>query len=189
MGEPSPLRNPLGTRGSACVEVMTTLHGSTPSPWRRAEGCVPSEGTIASARDPLTHPFYLIEPPNLVVILFMVSFGVLRDRNVTRFSLGSTFISELEIDWSRFQRSQDEMSYDSLPPTPTTQLASDIVEMGDLIDMVFFMMGLRWTCWIQLEWALCYPRVDSKRGCMVDRLRWKPILEPTNVDQLKKYYV
>ncbi|RVW87079.1 Transposon Ty3-I Gag-Pol polyprotein [Vitis vinifera] len=39
MGEPSPLRNPLGTRGSACVEVMTTLHGSTPSPWRRAEGC------------------------------------------------------------------------------------------------------------------------------------------------------
>ncbi|RVW59359.1 Transposon Ty3-G Gag-Pol polyprotein [Vitis vinifera] len=31
MGEPSPLRNPLGTRGSACVEVMTTLHGSTPS--------------------------------------------------------------------------------------------------------------------------------------------------------------
>ncbi|RVX11222.1 hypothetical protein CK203_019783 [Vitis vinifera] len=37
-------RNPLGTRGSACVEVMTTLHGSTPSPWRRAEGCIPSEG-------------------------------------------------------------------------------------------------------------------------------------------------
>ncbi|RVW28689.1 hypothetical protein CK203_083312 [Vitis vinifera] len=23
---------------------MTTLHGSTPSPWRRAEGCVPPEG-------------------------------------------------------------------------------------------------------------------------------------------------
>ncbi|RVW79199.1 hypothetical protein CK203_045187 [Vitis vinifera] len=46
MGEPSPLRNPLGTRGSACVEVMTTLHGSTQSPWRRAEGCVPSEVTI-----------------------------------------------------------------------------------------------------------------------------------------------
>ncbi|RVW92803.1 hypothetical protein CK203_042611 [Vitis vinifera] len=66
MGKPSPLRNPLGTRGSACVEVMTTLHGSTPSPWRRAEGCVPPEGTIASARDPLTRPFYLIEPPNLV---------------------------------------------------------------------------------------------------------------------------
>ncbi|KAL6312863.1 hypothetical protein AAG906_041035 [Vitis piasezkii] len=46
MGEPSPLRNPLGTRGSACVEVMTTLHGSTPSPWRRAEGCVPPEDPI-----------------------------------------------------------------------------------------------------------------------------------------------
>ncbi|RVW87632.1 hypothetical protein VitviT2T_023133 [Vitis vinifera] len=44
MGEPSPLRNPLGMRGSACVEVMTTLHGSTPSPSRRTEGCVPPEG-------------------------------------------------------------------------------------------------------------------------------------------------
>ncbi|RVW32537.1 hypothetical protein CK203_093742 [Vitis vinifera] len=63
MGEPSPLENPLGTRESACVEVMTTLHGSTLSSWRRAEGCVPSEGTITSARDPLTHSFYLIEPP------------------------------------------------------------------------------------------------------------------------------
>ena len=63
MGEPFPLRNPLGTQGSASVEVMTTLHGSTPSPWRHAEVCVPSEGMIVSTRDPLTHPFYLIEPP------------------------------------------------------------------------------------------------------------------------------
>ncbi|RVW58997.1 Retrovirus-related Pol polyprotein from transposon 17.6 [Vitis vinifera] len=55
MGEPSPLRNPLGTRGSACVEVMTTLHGSTPSPWRRAEGCVPPEGEfiVTSLDSPL----------------------------------------------------------------------------------------------------------------------------------------
>ncbi|RVW90508.1 hypothetical protein CK203_031053 [Vitis vinifera] len=30
-------------RGSACVEVMTTLHGSAPSLRRRAEGCVPPE--------------------------------------------------------------------------------------------------------------------------------------------------
>ncbi|RVW44639.1 hypothetical protein CK203_086910 [Vitis vinifera] len=63
MGEPSPLGNSLGKRGSACVEVMTTLHGNTSSPWRCAEGCVPSDDTIASARDPLTHLFYLIEPP------------------------------------------------------------------------------------------------------------------------------
>ena len=63
MGEPSLLRNPLRKRGSACVEVMTTLHGSTPSPWKCAEGCVSLEGTIASARDPLTYPFCLIEPP------------------------------------------------------------------------------------------------------------------------------
>ncbi|KAL6334574.1 hypothetical protein AAG906_018913 [Vitis piasezkii] len=31
MREPLPLRNSLRTRESACVEVMTTLHGSTPS--------------------------------------------------------------------------------------------------------------------------------------------------------------
>ena len=62
MGELSPLENPLGKRGNACVKVMTTLHGSTLSPWRHVEGCVPLKGMIASARDPLTHPFYLIEP-------------------------------------------------------------------------------------------------------------------------------
>ena len=46
-------------RGSACVEVMTTLHGSAPSLWRRVEDCVLLEGMIISARDLLksTHPF------------------------------------------------------------------------------------------------------------------------------------
>ena len=63
MRELSPLANPLGKRGSACVEVMTTLHGSTPSHWRSAEGYVLPEGMIASTRDLITHPFYLIEPP------------------------------------------------------------------------------------------------------------------------------
>ncbi|KAL6334023.1 hypothetical protein AAG906_000077 [Vitis piasezkii] len=33
-------------RGSACVEVMTTLHGRAPSLRRCAEGCVPSEGRL-----------------------------------------------------------------------------------------------------------------------------------------------
>ncbi|KAL6345808.1 hypothetical protein AAG906_017563 [Vitis piasezkii] len=42
----SELGNPLGCRGSACVEVMTTLHGSAPSLQRLAEGCVPSEGEL-----------------------------------------------------------------------------------------------------------------------------------------------
>ena len=61
MRELSPLRNTLGKQGSACVEVMTTLHGSTPSSQRCIEGCVLLEGMIASARDPLTHPFCLID--------------------------------------------------------------------------------------------------------------------------------
>ena len=55
--------SPLGCRGSACVEVMTTLHGSSPSLRRRAEGCVPPEGTIASARDILKSTHFLLEPP------------------------------------------------------------------------------------------------------------------------------
>ena len=45
-------RKPPGMRGSACVEVITTLHGSVLFFQRRAEGCVPSEGMIASFRDP-----------------------------------------------------------------------------------------------------------------------------------------
>ncbi|RVW63898.1 hypothetical protein CK203_055699 [Vitis vinifera] len=40
------LGNPLGCRGSACVEVMTTLHGSALSLQRRAEGCRPLEGVL-----------------------------------------------------------------------------------------------------------------------------------------------
>ncbi|RVW27679.1 hypothetical protein CK203_107540 [Vitis vinifera] len=43
----------LGMRGSACVEVMTTLHGSAPSLRRRAEGCVPMEDP--SSRTPSLH--------------------------------------------------------------------------------------------------------------------------------------
>ena len=35
------------------VEVMTTLHGNAPFLRRLAEGCIPSEGMIAYARDPL----------------------------------------------------------------------------------------------------------------------------------------
>ena len=50
-------------RGSACVEVMTTLHGSTPSLQRRAEGCVPPEGMIASAKDPSKSTHTHLEPP------------------------------------------------------------------------------------------------------------------------------
>ena len=58
-------RPPHGCRGSACVELMTTLHGSVPSLRRRVGGCVPLEGTIAHARDPFKRLLTLIflEPP------------------------------------------------------------------------------------------------------------------------------
>ena len=52
----------LGRRGSTCVEVMITLHGSAPSLRRSVGGCVPLEGTISPTRDPLKTPtlvFYI----------------------------------------------------------------------------------------------------------------------------------
>ena len=47
------------------MEVMTTLHGSTPSLWRRVEGCVLPKGMIVSARDPFNLPILFIELPSL----------------------------------------------------------------------------------------------------------------------------
>ena len=40
-------------RDSACVEVMTTLHGSALSVWRRVGGCILLKGVIGFSRDPL----------------------------------------------------------------------------------------------------------------------------------------
>ena len=61
------IRKPTRMQGSACVRVMTTLHGSTPFLWRCAGVCVLSEGTIIffSTRDPLksTHFFFFLESP------------------------------------------------------------------------------------------------------------------------------
>ena len=54
---------PLGCRGGACVDVMTTLHGSVPSLRRRAEGCIPPDGMIASARDLLKSTHIHLELP------------------------------------------------------------------------------------------------------------------------------
>ena len=55
--------NPLGCRGSVCVEVMTTLHGSASPLRRRTEGCVPSEGMAASVSDLLKSTLILLESP------------------------------------------------------------------------------------------------------------------------------
>ena len=51
-------KTPLRCQGRACVDVMTTLHGSTPYLRRRVRGSVPLEGTIPLPRDPSNdHPF------------------------------------------------------------------------------------------------------------------------------------
>ena len=57
------IRKPLSMRGSVCVEMMTTFHGSVSSLWRHAEGCVPSESTIAYIKDPLKTTLLFLKPP------------------------------------------------------------------------------------------------------------------------------
>ena len=57
------------------MEVMTTLHGSAPSFRRRAKDCVPPEGMIASARDPLTSLFFFFLEPSYP---YRLSLGLIR---------------------------------------------------------------------------------------------------------------
>ena len=45
------------------MEVMTTLHGSTPSLRRGAEGCILLEDMITFPRDLLKSTLLLLEPP------------------------------------------------------------------------------------------------------------------------------
>ena len=56
------IKKPLGIRDSAGVDVMTTLHRSTPFLWRHAKRCVPPEGIIAFAKDPWKSTFILLKP-------------------------------------------------------------------------------------------------------------------------------
>ena len=51
-------KTPMECRGSACVDVITTLQGSISSLRRRVRGCVPQEGTIALTRDPFKKTFF-----------------------------------------------------------------------------------------------------------------------------------
>ncbi|RVW80502.1 DEAD-box ATP-dependent RNA helicase 51 [Vitis vinifera] len=79
------VRKPPGMRGSACVEVMTTLHGSAPSLRRRAEGCIPLEGlppytwvhlrafraSVAAILDPIFPLFSLQIGPLFLVLIYL----------------------------------------------------------------------------------------------------------------------
>ncbi|RVX07344.1 hypothetical protein CK203_022529 [Vitis vinifera] len=75
--------------GSACVEVMTTLHGSAPSLRRRAEGCIPSEGSTLCSQS---------------------GFTILEALTSLRQEMGSQQRRSLIV--------QDETPYDLSPPPP-----------------------------------------------------------------------
>ncbi|RVW82086.1 hypothetical protein CK203_052462 [Vitis vinifera] len=116
--------NPLGCRGSACMEVMTTLHGSASSLRRRAEGCVPLEGMIASARDLLKSTLIILEAPRSYHHFF-------HTYHIFVLSLGLPYWIRVEGKLVRFSERpgdgqlaeqtavvQDETLHDSLPPPP-----------------------------------------------------------------------
>ena len=58
MGQREPIPNPPYHH----LQVMTTLHGSTPFSRRLVDSCVSPKGMITSVRDSLTHLICLIEP-------------------------------------------------------------------------------------------------------------------------------
>ncbi|RVW73138.1 hypothetical protein CK203_060274 [Vitis vinifera] len=105
--------NPLGRRGSACVEVMTTLHGSTSSIWRRVEGCVPPEGTITFVRDPLK---------SLFVVPVLVQCPGLSWREVDSYHRAAIDGFMISFDWMDTQQSRhavlEDTPSDLVPPSP-----------------------------------------------------------------------
>ncbi|RVW97566.1 hypothetical protein CK203_046540 [Vitis vinifera] len=124
-------------RGSACVEVMTTLHGSAPSLRRRAEGCVPPEGMIASARDILK-----VHPYPFRATLTLAEEEYFQDQDFYSQS-GYNFVDqrglaglrqEISDQQSRPPIAQDEVSYDgatsTTPPVPSVHQASPYVLHG-----------------------------------------------------------
>ncbi|RVW18920.1 hypothetical protein CK203_102504 [Vitis vinifera] len=120
-------------RGSACVEVMTTLHGSAPSLRRRAEGCVPPEGMIASARDILKSHLYpfratltLIRPLFLVLIYLCGSEQRRSTFRIRIFTLSLGIVSWIRVE-GRLVRVSDTPDMDQQVVTVdqfTTAMAS-----------------------------------------------------------------
>ncbi|RVW61054.1 hypothetical protein CK203_045842 [Vitis vinifera] len=102
--------NPLGCRGSACVDAMSTLHGSAPSFLRRAEGCVPLEDPSSrtsslhvGASEGLQSLFSYSSDP--VFPLFSLQLRVLGDRAFVLISwLGTPlhFVVTHSILWDMF---------------------------------------------------------------------------------------
>ncbi|KAL6348182.1 hypothetical protein AAG906_002805 [Vitis piasezkii] len=89
----------------ACVKVMPTLHGSASSLRRRAEGCVPLEGTIVSARDPLK--------------LFCIIDQIGMDQQVVTVDQFTAVMASIQEALANLrQKIDNETPYDSLPSPP-----------------------------------------------------------------------
>ncbi|RVX14855.1 hypothetical protein CK203_012089 [Vitis vinifera] len=128
------IKKPHGNARNACVEVMTTLHGSTPSLSRRAEGCVPPEDPIKTS---FLHVGAFVDlRAALVTIEIRLSlpqspFGVIREGGFTLIDLDSPLwirvgsrltreaIANLgqRIDGQQTRRSQFRRAPSSIPST------------------------------------------------------------------------
>ncbi|KAL6315422.1 hypothetical protein AAG906_000536 [Vitis piasezkii] len=101
-------------RGSACVEVMTTLHGSAPSLRRRAEGCIPSEGMIASARDLLKSTHIHLEQEEYLQIGFYSRSGI----QLSRLIDSTTAMASIQRLWLASSEIDVDDSHPPPPPLP-----------------------------------------------------------------------
>ncbi|RVW15324.1 hypothetical protein CK203_085592 [Vitis vinifera] len=172
--------NPLGSRDSTCVEVMTTLHGSVPSLRRRAEGCV-----LLERLPPYTWVHLRAFRASLVTVRVegdSVHFFERSDMDqrvviVDQFTTTMAFIQEalanLRQDIDMPQAPPYLLHGHSEVTTPTvvhTTVFEDTHARMDRIEQCIRELTLEGAAWLM--------DLDGNQ-----------FSEPTNVDQLKKYYV
>ncbi|RVW90021.1 hypothetical protein CK203_035886 [Vitis vinifera] len=112
-----------GMRDSACVEMMTTLHGNTPSFWRRAEGCVPQDAQVLPPKTSHGVPFHLsdhyeIAPPPAAT----VSPPIFTTTNDTRLVEQEARVERLESRMRQIRLEDGSLTWDDRDGIPAASL-------------------------------------------------------------------
>ncbi|RVW34983.1 hypothetical protein CK203_092506 [Vitis vinifera] len=110
-------------RDSACVEMMTTLHGNTPSFWRRAEGCVPQDAQVLPPKTSHGVPFHLsdhyeIAPPPAAT----VSPPIFTTTNDTRLVEQEARVERLESRMRQIRLEDGSLTWDDRDGIPAASL-------------------------------------------------------------------
>ncbi|RVW91027.1 hypothetical protein CK203_044159 [Vitis vinifera] len=165
---------------------MTTLHGSAPSLLRRTEGCVPPEGMIASARDHFKVYIILLEPPCPVrVERSLVCFFEISDmgqRVVTVDQFMAAMASIQRLGHLRHEINSQQM-YQAVG-------VSDVQQLGTILRVIRGLIrGPRGK--FRPNWSRPYfiRELTLEGAAWLMDLDGNRFSKPTNVDQLKDYYV